>query len=349
MDDTVRDPSAKQLHIDVCLAQPVEYAKSAGFERFEFVNEALPELSLADLDLSTTLAGRRLRAPLMIAPMTGGTARGHAINLRLAAAAERHGLAFGVGSQRVALESPDRAGFFEIREVAPSVPLFANHGAAQLARGYGAEQARRAVAMIGADALFVHCNALQEAVQGGDRDFRGVAARLTRLCRDLAADGIPVYAREVGFGIGGATARRLADCGVAGIDCAGAGGTSWAKVEAYCATDAQRRALGLEFGEWGIPTSEAIIEVRAALPDIPLVATGGLRSGIDLAKALALGADVGGMARPFLLAAHAEEGAVDRLVEDVLGRLRICMFATGAGTVAGLRGRLRLRTSAAQG
>jgi isopentenyl-diphosphate delta-isomerase len=341
LDDPVRDPEAKQRHIDVCLEQSVEYRQTTGLERYGFVNEALPELSLAELDLSTSIAGRALRAPLMIAPMTGGTARGQAINRRLAAVAERFGLAMGVGSQRVALESPERAEYFRVRDVAPDVPLFANLGAGQIARGYGANEARRAIAMIGADALFVHFNAMQEAVQGGDRDFRGVAERLAVICRDLAAEGVPVYAREVCFGMSEATARRLVDCGVAGIDCSGAGGTSWAKVEAWCARNDHAKELGLAFGEWGIPTSESILNVRRAAPDLLLVASGGLRSGIDLAKAIALGADIGAMARPFLVAAHAGEGAVVRLVEDVLEELRICMFATGSGTVRELRGKLR--------
>jgi isopentenyl-diphosphate Delta-isomerase len=340
--DSVRDPEAKQRHLDACLEQPVEYVKTTtGLEHYGFVNEALPELSLGELDLSARIAGRALRAPLMIAPMTGGTARGLAVNRHLAAVAERFGLAMGVGSQRVALESPEREQYFRVREVAPSVPLFANLGAGQLARGYGVAEARRALAMIGADALFVHFNAVQEAVQGGDRDFRGVERRLTALCRGLAAEGIPVFAREVCFGMSEETARRLVDCGVAGIDCSGAGGTSWAKVEACCARTERARELGFAFGEWGIPTSESIINVRRAAPELPLVASGGLRSGIDLAKAIALGADVGAMARPFLLAAHASEEAVVRLVEDVLEELRICMFATGSGTVAELRGKLR--------
>jgi isopentenyl-diphosphate delta-isomerase len=336
-----RDPLAKQRHLDACASDAVEYRRSAGFEHFEFANEALPELSLARLDLSACLAGRSLRAPLMISPMTGGSARALEINRRLAGAAERFGLAMGVGSQRLALEQPELAPYFAVREVAPTVPLFANLGAGQLARGYGTDEARRAVAMIGADALFVHLNALQEAVQGGDRDFRGVAARLARLCRELAADGVPVYAREVCFGMTSSTAARLVDCGVAGIDCSGAGGTSWAKVEAQCARTERARELGLRFGEWGIPTAESVQNVRAAAPDLPLIASGGLRSGCDLAKALALGADVGGMARPFLLAAQEGRAAVDALVERVLDELKICMFASGAGTVRELRGRLR--------
>jgi isopentenyl-diphosphate delta-isomerase len=160
------------------------------------------------------------------------------------------------------------------------------------------------------------------------------------LCRDLAAEGIPVFAREVCFGMAAATARRLVDCGVTGIDCAGAGGTSWAKVEACCARTEHARELGLAFGEWGIPTSQSIANVRHAAPDLPLIASGGLRSGIDLAKAVALGADIGAMARPFLIAAHAGEEAVVRLVERVLEELRICMFATGSATVIELRGKL---------
>jgi isopentenyl-diphosphate Delta-isomerase len=340
-DDSLRDPEAKHRHLDACLEQPVEYLKTTGLERWSFVNEALPELSLAELDLSASLAGRPMRAPLMIAPMTGGTARGLLVNRRLAAVAERFGLAMGVGSQRVAVESPERMQYFRVRDVAPGVPLFANLGAGQLARGYGVEEARRAVAMIGADALFVHFNAVQEAVQGGDRDFRGIERRLTALCRDLAADGIPVFAREVCFGMSTETVRRLVDCGVAGIDCSGAGGTSWAKVEAFCARNERARELGLAFGEWGIPTAVSIVNARRAASDLPLVASGGLRSGIDLAKAIALGADVGAMARPLLVAAHQGEEAVARLVENVLEELRICMFATGSGSVRELRGKLR--------
>ena len=338
---TTRDPQAKLRHIDACLEQPVEYRKTTGFERFDFLEEALPELSLAELDLSCMLAGKRLRAPLMISPMTGGTERGLEINRRLATTAERFGLAFGVGSQRIALEHPERGEYFQVRDVAPNVPLFANFGAAQLVRGYGPEHARRAVAMIGADALFVHFNPLQEAVQGGDRDFRGVARCFAQVCSELARDGIPVFARAVCFGMTGPTARRLIDCGAAGIDCSGAGGTSWAKVEAYCAKTERRRALGLRFGEWGIPTAESIQNVRGAAPAIPLIASGGLRSGIDVAKALALGADVGSMARPFLLEAHSGEESLHQFVENILEELRICMFSTGSQTVAELRGKLQ--------
>jgi isopentenyl-diphosphate delta-isomerase len=336
-----RDPRSKLRHVEACLTPEVEYRRTTGLECFEFVNEALPELSLAELDTGVELVGRRLRVPLMIAPMTGGTEEGLAINRRLAALAQRHGLAMGVGSQRIAIERPELMRTYRIRDLAPDVALFANFGGAQLVRGYGVDEARRAVDGIGADALFVHLNALQEAVQGGDRDFRGLADRLARLCRSLAADGIPVFAREIGFGIGPDTARRLLECGVAGIDCSGAGGTSWAKVEASCTDDPTRRQLGQRFGEWGIPTAQSIMNVRSATPTLPLIASGGLRSGIDLARAIALGADVGAMARPFLVADHAGEAALERLVLDTIAELKVCMFASGAARVTDLRGRLQ--------
>jgi isopentenyl-diphosphate delta-isomerase len=336
-----RDPTAKLQHMDACLDGAVEYVKTTGLECLDFVNQALPEVSLDAIDLSTELAGKPLHAPLMISPMTGGTERGHAINQRLARAAERWQIPMGVGSQRIAIENPDRAGYFQVREAAPTTLVLANLGGAQLVRGWGAEQARRAVAMIGADALFIHLNPLQEAIQGGDQDFRGLTAHIHELCEALRGDGIPVFVREVCFGLSVAATARLVDCGVAGLDCAGAGGTSWAKVEALCARTERRRIMGQRFGEWGIPTRQSIANVRSVSPTIPLIACGGLRNGIDLAKVLALGADIGSMARPFLLKAQEGEEALDRFIADTLTELRICMFGAGAAHLKGLRGTLQ--------
>jgi isopentenyl-diphosphate delta-isomerase len=336
----VRDPKAKLRHIEVCLRDDVEYRKTTELEAFELINQALPEVSLEHVDLSCRLVGKPIGAPLMIAPMTGGTEQGHQINCQLARAAQRWHLPMSVGSQRVALEDPARAAFFAVRAEAPDTVVFANFGAAQLVRGWGVAEARRAVSMVRADALFIHLNPIQEAIQGGDQDFRGLAARLTALCRGLAADGIPVFAREICFGLSPEAAGMLVNCGVAGIDCAGAGGTSWAKVEALCARTERRRLMGLRFGEWGIPTSRSILNVRAVSSTIPLIATGGLRNGVDLARAIALGADVGAMARPFLLKVREGEDALDRFIADTLEELRICMFGVGAENVAALRGRI---------
>ena len=339
----LRNPESKTQHIDVCLTPAVEYRKSAGFERWDFVNQAVPEVSLEDIDLSLSFCGKELKAPLMVAPMTGGVPRAHELNLRLAAAAQRFGLAMGVGSQRVGLEDPERARMFAVRSVAPDILLFANFGAAQLAAGWGVDHARRAIDMIEADALYLHFNPIQEAAQGGDVDFRGLIFKVKELCAALRAQGVPVFAREVGFGISADAARALIDAGISGIDCAGAGGTSWAKVEGLCAKSERRRKMGLAFGEWGIPTADAIVAVRSVSQRIPLIATGGLRSGLDLAKAIALGADLGAMARPMLVAAHAGEDALAARIEDLLTELRIAMFGVGASALDELRHSRTLR------
>jgi isopentenyl-diphosphate delta-isomerase len=339
-----RDPQSKAHHIDACLTDAVEYKKkTTGFERYDFVNQALPEISLDEIDVTVDMCGKRLKAPLMIAPMTGGIDRAHELNRRLARAAQRFGLAMGVGSQRVGVEDAERGRFFKVREDAPDILLFANFGAGQLAKGWGVDHARKAVDMIDADALFLHFNPIQEAAQGGDVDFTGLAEEVQKLCNALRADGIPVFAREVGFGMSADAARLLIDAGVSGIDCAGSGGTSWAKVEGICAKTERRRKMGHAFGEWGIPTADSIRAVRSVSQRIPLIATGGLRSGIDLAKALALGADVGAMARPMLVAADKGEDFLHTYIEDTLTELRIAMFGIGAADLDALRGTPSLR------
>ena len=338
-----RDPRSKNQHIEHCLTDAVEYRKSAGFERYDFVNQALPEVALEQIQLQTSLVGKTLSAPLMISPMTGGVEEAHAINRRLARAAERWGLPMGVGSQRVGVEDNARSQFFKVREEAPTTVIFGNMGGAQLVKGWGETQARRCVEMIEADALFLHLNPIQEAIQGGDLDFRGLREKIRSLVKALEADGVPVFAREVGFGLSEQAARELMDCGIAGLDCAGAGGTSWAKVEALCAKTERRRIMGHRFGEWGIPTSESIVAVRNVSRSIPLIATGGLRSGIDVAKAIALGADIASMARPFLVAAQAGDEGLDAFISDVLTEVRICMFGIGAADLSALKHTQSLR------
>jgi isopentenyl-diphosphate delta-isomerase len=272
--------------------------------------------------------------------MTGGIKRGGDLNRRMAAAAERAKIPFGIGSQRVALEVPSRAIDFQVRDVAPTIPLFANLGAVQLVKGYGADHARRAIEMIGADAIYLHLNAMQEVVQeSGDTTWRGVLRGIEKVCAKLDA---PVFAREVGFGVPKDQARRLIDAGVQGIDCAGGGGTSWTLVEGRVASELGSRRLGTTFADWGLTTPESILEVRRASKKIVVIASGGVRTGVDVAKALALGATIAGMAAPVLRAAEEGEEAVDALIGTVIRELRATLFGVGAGTLAAFRRAPRL-------
>jgi len=340
-----RAPSAKLAHLEACLLDESQYTKSAGFEHFSFVNEAASPLSLASIDTSCTFLKKPLRAPLMIAPMTGGVERGRDLNRLWARAAQHFGLAMGVGSQRVAMENDDLAGSFRVRAHAPDVLLFGNIGAGQLARGFGVEQAKRAVNMIEADALFVHFNAVQEMVQqGGDTDLTDVLSRLSLICDALKKESVPVFAREVGFGLSAGAAKRLIDAGVSGLDCAGAGGTSWSKVEALVATAWAFKRQGELFGEWGIPTTDSIQSVRSVSKDIPLIATGGIRTGIDAAKAIALGADIAAMARPMLVAAIQGEEKLFAAIEEILFSLKGNMFAAGLSNVDALKSAMLIKT-----
>jgi isopentenyl-diphosphate delta-isomerase len=327
----------KDRHLDVCMQPEVEYAKSNGFVHFELHHSALPELDLGAVSLQSTLLGKAIGAPLMIAPMTGGTPRARVLNRRLARAAARWNIPMGVGSQRVAIEDPTLADTFRIRDLAPEIPLFANLGAGQLVAGWGVAEALQAIEMIEADGLFIHLNPLQEAIQGGDVNFSGLCDRIAALCEALNQHGTPLFVREVGFGLDASSVTRLLACGIAGLDCAGAGGTSWAKAEALCAKSERRAKLGAKFGEWGIPTAEVIQQIRGHDTTIPLIASGGLRSGQEVAKALALGADIAAMARPMLLQADQGDDALDSFIADTLMELRISMFACGAGSVAELR------------
>ncbi len=324
-------------HLDIAL-RPALASKRAetGFERMRFEHAALPEVDIDAVDLSREFLGRRLGAPILISSMTGGVERAARINSHLAEAAETLGLALAVGSQRIAIEGRGAGGLdLGLRRLAPSVPILANIGGAQLLAGWGVAQARRAVEMIDADALIVHLNPLQEAVQpGGDRRWRGLLAAIESLCAGL---GRPVVAKEVGNGISGRAARRLVDAGVAAIDVAGAGGTSWAAIEAERLPPGPARETALRFADWGIPTARAIRDVRAACPDAVVIGSGGIRDGIDAAKAIRLGADLVGQAAAALAdAERSAESAVahfGRLVEE----LRIACFCTGSADLAALR------------
>ena len=302
------------------------------FDRWRLPHNALPKLSLEEIDTSLTFLGRRLRAPLLVSCMTGGTPEAAALNRNLATAAQASGIALGVGSQRAALEERSLAWTFQVRDVAPDIPVLANLGAAQLNRGYGLDECRAAVAMIDADALVLHLNVLQEAIQPeGDTDFRGLLERIGAVAEGLE---VPVIVKEIGCGISGDVARRLHDAGVRIIDAAGLGGTSWARIEGRRADDED---LGERFADWGIPTPEAIRAV-AAIPGLTVIGSGGVRSGIDVAKTVALGATLAGMAQPFLAPARESAGAVQARIRRILRELRVAMLCTGAGCLRELAG-----------
>jgi isopentenyl-diphosphate Delta-isomerase len=329
-------PRRKADHIRIALEEDVGFgALSTGLERFRFVHQALPELDLADVDTSAELLGRRVGAPIVISCMTGGLERGREINRRLAVAAQAAGLAMGVGSQRAALADPELAATFQVRELAPDVPLMANLGVAQLRRPGAVARCRRAVAMLSADALVLHANPLQEALQPeGTPQFAGLLERIGEVA---AALDVPVVVKEVGWGISEATARALAEAGVAGVDAAGAGGTSWSEVERHRIADPAMAAAAASFREWGIPTADAVVGCRRAFPDGLVIASGGLRSGVDAAKCLALGADAAAFAAPLLRAAVAGEEVLADELRRLAAELRIVMFCVGAATVPDLR------------
>jgi isopentenyl-diphosphate delta-isomerase len=267
--------------------------------------------------------------------MTGGTHQAGQINHILAEAAQATGVAIGVGSQRAALEHPELVNTFQVRHIAPDVLLFANLGAIQLNYGYGLEQCQRVVDMIQADALILHFNAIQEAVQPeGNTRFSGLACKLEEVCRALQ---VPVIAKEVGWGFSQDDVRLLADCGVAAIDTAGAGGTSWSQVEMHRAQTEHQRIQAGEFLSWGIPTAEAIINVRRGAPGMQIIASGGLRTGLDIAKCLALGAALGGMAGPYLKTAVQSLEKTIQMIEMVSRTVQICMFGTGSESLEAFR------------
>ena len=323
----------KHKHIEVCLERDVEYAsRTAGFERYDLPYRALPGTDLGSIDTRTRFLGRELAAPLLIGAMTGGSSLSAIINRNLAVAAQRLGLGLMLGSQRVMLEDPGARPGFQVRRYAPDILLVGNLGVAQLNRGYGAERLREAVESIDADALALHTNPLQEALQlGGDLDFRGLRERLAEVVPQV---GHPVLLKEVGHGLSGAVAAAVRDAGLAALDVAGAGGTSWAKVEDLANHGEVRHP---ELAEWGIPTVDALLEVREAAPDLPLIASGGVRSGVDVAKALVLGAQVAAVARPLLAPATESAEAVEAVLRRLLFELRVAMHGSGAPDLEALR------------
>jgi isopentenyl-diphosphate delta-isomerase len=340
MTEADRSPSIagrKAEHLELALRPEAQFPLAAGWSDVELVHASLPEVDLDEVQLSTELLGRRLEAPLIIAGMTGGHPDAEALNRALGAAAQRHGLAVGVGSQRAALVDPSlESTYAAIRGSAPDAYVIANIGAAQLIRQKGEDpldpsDVARLVQMVSGDALAVHLNFLEEAVQPeGDRRARGCSTAIARLCEELS---VPVIAKETGGGMSVETAAQLAARGVAALDVGGAGGTSFTAIEQLRADrqgDAAAVKLGETFAGWGIPTPAAV--AAAARAGVPVIATGGIRTGLDAARALALGATAVGVARPLLTAATEGEDALDEWIHRFLAELRMALFLTGSGS-----------------
>ncbi len=326
----------KLRHIEACLTGPVEFVGvTTGFEWFDLPYNALTQTNLATVDLSTRFLGEGLRAPVLIGAMTGGAELARTINRNLAGAAQQLGIGMMLGSQRIMLGDGDdarrAAASFEVRDVAPDILLIGNIGLAQVSDTL-APVLSTALDRVGANAVAVHVNPLQEAMQeDGDTDFAGSSQRLGRLAAEL---GYPVMVKEVGHGIGAAAAARLRGLPIAAVDVAGAGGTSWARVEQLVRYGEVRYPA---VADWGIPTAQALMEVRRELPGMALMASGGVRSGMDAAKALAMGADVVAMARPLLAPAIESTDAVVDVLGGIIEELRVCLHGCGAANLEKLR------------
>jgi isopentenyl-diphosphate delta-isomerase len=336
---SIQTSGRKVEHLRICLNEDVQ-AKgiSYGLESYRFIHQALPEIDLEEVDTSQSLFGRKIAAPILISSMTGGAEWANRINRTLAQAANKWGIPMGVGSQRAAIENPELAYSYRIRELAPDVPLIANLGAVQLNYGYSIGQCLEAVEMLEADALFLHLNALQEAVQPhGNTNFKGLLAKISEVCETLAKRNIPVIVKEVGNGLSGTVCRKLWEAGVRGLDVSGSGGTSWSEVERFrVEREVEKKAAG-NFADWGIPTAQSILWARDACPEATIIGSGGIRNGVDVAKVLALGADLAGLALPFLKAAEESIEAVDTVIEQLVRELRISMFCIGARTIQELQ------------
>ena len=319
----------KADHLRIAAGADVAHAGGTGLERFRLRHRALPERDLVDVSLETELLGARLGAPLVISAMTGGTPEAQAVNARLARAAVEHRLALVLGSGRALLDDPERLGTYRSADRPPL--LLGNLGAAQVVRPDAGERAARLVELLDADGLAIHLNPIQEAVQPeGEPHFAGVAAGIAAIVAELAP--LPVVVKEVGFGMDGEDVALLRDAGVAAIDVAGAGGTNWALVEGRREAGAARVAGA--FADWGVPTADALVDAVATAPGLPILASGGLRDGVDAAKALALGAAAVGLARPFLLAAQADQAS--EAAAALVRQLRVAVWAAGAPSAAAL-------------
>lgn len=328
----------KQRHIRLSLEENVQADIGTGFEDVRLIHRALPEIDLADVETGTELFGRRLSSPLIISAITGGTEYARELNEILATAAEEYGIGIGVGSQRIAIENPSVENTFSVvREKAPTSLVLGNIGCPQLSLGWGVDEARRSVEMVQADALAIHMNPLQEAVQvDGDTNYSGVIEKVGEVVEGV---DVPIVMKETGCGIAHEEAEKLEKVGVEGLELSGTGGTSWAAVEYHIAKEEGKRDqehLGEAMWNWGIPTAVSLVETSQTT-GLKIIASGGMRTGVEMAKAIAMGAEAVGIARPFLEKAVEGPEALSAHIEDILLEFKTAMFLVGARNVDELK------------
>jgi isopentenyl-diphosphate delta-isomerase len=329
----------KQRHLKLSLEEDVQADIGTGFEDVRLIHRSLPEINLEEVLTETELFGKKLASPLIVSAITGGTDYAKKINSTLASAVEELGIGIGVGSQRIALENPSVADTFTIvRELAPSAMVMGNIGCPQLSLGWGVDEARKCVEMIQADALAIHMNPLQEAVQvQGETKYRGVLNKIGEVAKEL---DVPVVMKETGCGISREDAMMLGSAGVAALEISGVGGTSWAAVEHYIAKvegKKDQEALGEALWNWGIPTAISVVETSQAT-DLKIVASGGMRTGVEMVKAIALGADAVGIAKPFLEKAVEGPKSLKEYAQNILLEFKTVMFLVGAKNIEELKG-----------
>ncbi|MDO9547324.1 MAG: type 2 isopentenyl-diphosphate Delta-isomerase [Pelolinea sp.] len=319
--------SRKDDHLIINSQKDVISSNTTGLEKFRLIHNALPEINLLDVDPSVKIFGKKLSLPLMISSMTGGTKKASEINQILAHSAQKYDIAMGVGSQRIGIENKRSMETFKVRKFAPDILLFSNIGAIQLNYGFTIDDCKKTVDAINSDALILHLNPLQEALMGnGNTNFSGILKKIEMVCKNLE---VPVVVKEVGWGISSQVAKSLIDAGVQAIDVAGAGGTSWSEVEKYRITNPSGKRIAEGYRDWGISTSEAIINIRKEQRDTLIFASGGLQDGVDVIKSIALGANLGGVARKFLIAAMNSQEELDETIEEFSKQIQITMFAIG--------------------
>ncbi|MHA6253099.1 type 2 isopentenyl-diphosphate Delta-isomerase [Oceanobacillus sp. CAU 1775] len=326
----------KTEHIRLCLTDRVEGVnKTTGLEGIHFIHNALPEINFDDIKIDTSFLGKQLKAPFLVSSMTGGSKLATEINHNLALAAEAKGWVMAIGSTRALLESDQYKDSFMVRKQAPTAPVIVNIGAVQFNYGYGPEECQRIIDKTEADSIVLHLNSMQEIVQdGGDLNFENLLPKIEEVCKTL---DVPVGVKEVGFGIDGSVAEKLYNAGISYIDVAGAGGTSWSQVEKLRTRDKMKQAAAEAFNNWGIPTKDCIVSVRSKLPEAPLVASGGMSTGVDAAKAITIGADIIGFARHLLKAATESEEAVLEVMEQIELELKMVMFGIGVKNLSELK------------